>query len=188
MDKNKVEFGISNLHAGTYDVNLSTGAVTMGEGIMLPGAVSLSLEPEGDSSSFYADDKIFHSDYQDNGFSGTLKVAKFTDDFKKKFLGYVETKDGGLASMKGAVKPALWVSFEAKGDKEKRRVLLYNVTLGGISREYETTSDKKEPATESSKITVIGDNATGITQVVYNPSDTGYANVFTTPAKPELKG
>lgn len=188
MDKNKVEFGISNLHVGTYDVNPSTGAVTMGEGIILPGAVSLSLEPEGDSNSFYADDMIFHSDYQDNGFSGTLKVARFTDDFKKKFLGYVETKDGGLASMKGAVKPALWVSFEAKGDKEKRRVLLYNVTLGGISREYETTSDKKEPATESSKITVIGDNATGLTQVVYNPSDTGYANVFTMPAKPELKG
>nr|DAV68027.1 MAG TPA: tail tube protein [Caudoviricetes sp.] len=188
MDKNKVEFGISNLHVGTYDVNPSTGAVTMGEGIILPGAVSLSLEPEGDSNSFYADDMIFHSDYQDNGFSGTLKVARFTDDFKKKFLGYVETKDGGLASVKGAVKPALWVSFEAKGDKEKRRVLLYNVTLGGISREYETTSDKKEPATESSKITVIGDNATGLTQVVYNPSDTGYANVFTTPAKPELKG
>ena len=49
-DNNKVEFGISNLHVGTYtDTN---GVVTLGTPYAQKGAGSLSIEPEGDSNNF----------------------------------------------------------------------------------------------------------------------------------------
>lgn len=183
-DKNKVEFGISKLHFGTYTEQ--DGTVTLGAPIAVPGAVSLSIEPEGDSNNFYADNVIYYSGFSDNGFSGSVEVARFEDAFKKAFLGYQELSDGGLAMIKGAIRPNVYIMAEADGDAEKRRFIMYNASLGGIQREYNTIEEDKEPTTETIDITVTGDNKTGITIVGYKPGDTGYESLFTTPPVPAL--
>lgn len=184
-DNNKVEFGISELHIGTYtDTN---GTVTLGTAYAQKGATSLSIEPEGDSNNFYADNVIYYSGYADNGFSGTLTVARFDTDAKKQFFGYAETAGGGIAAIKGATKPKVYLSFQCEGDVEARRVIIYNVSLGGINREFNTIEDTKEPVTESCDITVIGDNTTGITIASYKPGDTAYNSLLTSPPTPALK-
>lgn len=183
-DNNKVEFGISNLIIGTYtDTN---GTVTLGTPYHQKGAVSLSLEPEGDSNEFYADNMIYWSGFSDNGFSGSLEVARFDTDAKKDFFGYAETAGGGIAAIKGATKPPVYIAFQTEGDAEARRVIIYNVTLSGINREFNTIEDSKEPVTESCDITVVGDNTTGITVASYKPGDSAYSTLFTTPPVPAL--
>lgn len=184
-DNNKVEFGISNLHVGTYSVD-SNGTVTLGAPYHQPGAVSLSLDPESDSSDFFADNIKYWSGYSDNGFSGTVKAARFNTEFKTRFLGYAALDGGGIGKVKTAIKPNVYLAFEADGDAEKRRVLLLNATLGEIKREFATIEDKKEPTTEELDVSVIGDNSTGLTIVSYSPSDEGYANLFTSPTVPAL--
>lgn len=184
-DNNKVEFGISQLHIGTYTVD-SDGDVTMGSPYHQAGAVSLSLDSESDSNNFYADNVVYWSGYSDNGFTGTIEVAKFDSDFKTDFLGYVELADGGLASIKGAIKPNVYIAFQTEGDAESRKVILYNVALGSIQREFSTIEETKEPVTESIDITVTGDNETGIVMVSYKPDDAGYDTLFTSPPAPEL--
>lgn len=186
-DKNKVEFGISQLHVGTYTVDSSTGTVVLGTPYHQAGAVNLSLEPESDENSFYADNIKYWSGFSDNGFTGSIEVAKFDLDFKKEFFGYAETADGGFAAIKGANKPNVYIAFQTEGDTEGRRVILYNVAMGGINREFATIEDSKEPVTETTDITVVGDNATGITMASYAPDDTGYATLFTAPPVPALK-
>lgn len=180
---NKVEFGISNLHVGTYTVG-TTGTVTLGTPYHQPGAVSFSPEEQSEQNNFYADNVIYWSGYSGGSLEGDLEVAKFDDAFKTQFLGYTAKTDGGLALIKGATKPNVYIAFEVEGDAEKRRVIMYNASLGGIVREYSTTEESKEPATETIAVTVAGDNATGVTMVTYNQGTTGYTNLFTNPPVP----
>lgn len=187
MDKNKVEFGISNVHIGTYtEIN---GAITFGTPMALPGARSLSLEPQSEEVKFYADNVVYYGAYSDNGFTGSLTMARFTTEFKKAFLGYVELSDGGLGKKKNASKPNVYIAFQAEGDQESRRVILYNVALADINREFSTKEESVDPATEEISITVMGINTGDVqlTKASYKPGDSGYDTVLTAPTAPTLK-
>lgn len=180
---NKVEFGISNLYVGTYTVS-SGGSVTMGTPYHQAGAVSFSPEENSEQSNFYADNVIYWTNYSGGTFEGDLEVALFDDAFKTQFLGYISKSDGGLAVKKNATKPKVYIAFQVEGDDKSRRVIMYNCSLGGITREYSTTEDTTEPATETVAVTVAGDNSTGISMVSYVEGVTGYSTLFTSPPAP----
>ena len=182
---NKVEFGISNLHVGTYTEN--NGTVTLGTPYHQKGAVSFSPEEQSEATNFYADDIIYWSGYSGGTFEGDLEVALFDDAFKSQFLGYKALKNGGLANVKNATKPSVYIAFEVKGDALERRVIMYNCSLGGIKREYNTIEENKEPTTETLAVTVTGDNNTGVSMATFKPDDAGYDTLFTAPAAPELE-
>ena len=180
---NKVEFGISNLHVGTYSID-TTGNVAMGTPYHQAGAVSFSPEEQSEANTFYADNMIYWSQYTGGTFEGDLEVAKFDDTFKVNFLGYIQKADGGIGLVKNAIKPKTYIAFQVEGDAESRRVIMYNAAMGGITREYSTTEESTEPATETIAVTVAGDNATGLSMVSYKKTDTGYSTLFTNPPAP----
>lgn len=182
---NKVLFGFSDLYIGTYSV-ASDGTVTMGSPYHQAGAVGFSPEPSSDQNVFYADNIPYYSAYGGGNYEGDLEVAMFDDAFKTNFLGYLELDDGGLAEIKNATKPNIYMAFEVQGDDAARRVIFYNGSLGGITRGFATTEDSVEPATETIPVTFSGDNATGITVVTYEVGDTGYDTLFTNPPAPTL--
>lgn len=182
---NKVEFGISELHVGTYTVD-DQGVVTLGTPYHQIGAVSFSPEESAENNVFYADNIPFWSGYSGGTFEGDLEVAKFSDDFKTQFLGYKRTTDGGLANVKNTKKPNVYIAFQVEGDAESRRCVFWNCSLGVINREFNTIEENKEPTTETLGITCTGDNATGATVVSYVPGDAGYETLFTNPTAPEL--
>ena len=181
---NKVEFGISNLHVGTYTDN--NGTVTLGTPYHQKGAVSFAPEEQSENSIFYADDIAYYTTYAGGTFEGDLEVAMFDDDFKKDFLGYVELTNGGLGCVKNAEKPNVYIAFEVKGDAGHRRVIMYNCTLSGITREYNTIEETQEPATETVSVTVLGDNNTGVTMAVLDTEASGYNTLFSSPTAPAI--
>ena len=185
-DTNKVRFGLSNLRIGTYTE--SNGTVTLGSPVTQKGAVNLTLDPEAEENTFWADNVKYYVTNQDNGFSGSLEVAKFDDDIKTGFLGYVSLTGGGIAHIKGASKPKVYIMGQAEGDSKARRFIMYNVTLGQIQFEAATTEDAVEPATETIDINVTGDNKTGITMAEYLDGEGAYNTMFTTPPVPALPG
>ena len=65
-------------------------------------------------------------------------------------------------------------------------MIMYNCSLGQITREYATVEDSIEPATATLPFTVNGDAGTGITRVSYAPTDSAYDTLFTTPPVPVL--
>ena len=182
---NKVEFGISELHVGTYTVD-DQGTVTLGTPYHQAGAVSFSPEEQSEQNNFYADNILYWSGYSGGSIEGDLEVAMFDDAFKTQFLGYVTLTNGGLANVKNATKPNVFIAFQVEGDAESRRVILYNCTLGAITREYATIEENKEPVTETLGVTCVGDNATGVTMAVLKPGDTGYSTLFTAPTAPAI--
>lgn len=182
---NKVVFGVSNLHIGLYNV-ASDGTVTLGTPMHVPGTVNISLEPESDENTFYADNIAYYSSYSDNGLSGEIENAFFSDEFKTTFMNYVQLADGGIGQVKGVQNKPVYIMFESDGDAEKRRGILYNCSLGQINREYATVEDSVEPQTATLPFTCSGDNATGLTRVGYPASAAGYATLFTNPPVPAL--
>lgn len=180
---NKVEFGISQLHVGTYTVD-NQGNVTLGTPYHQKGAVSFSPEEQSELTNFYADNIVYWAGYSGGSFEGDLEVAKFDDEFKTQFLGYRALADGGLANVKNATKPSVYIAFQVEGDAEARRVIMFNASLGAITREFATIEEEREPATETLAVTVTGDNATGVSMASYKPSDAGYATLFTAPTAP----
>lgn len=181
---NKVEFGISELHVGTYTE--SGGTVTLGTPYAQKGAVSFSPEVQSEQNNFYADNIVYWSGYSGGTIEGDLEVAMFDDKFKTDFLGYVTLTNGGIANVKNPTKPNVYICFEVQGDDEARRVILYNCTLGSINRSYNTIEETKEPTTETLPVTCIGDNSSGVTMAVLKPGDTGYSTLFTAPTAPAI--
>ena len=182
---NKVEFGISQLHVGTYTVD-DQNVVTLGTPYHQKGAVSFSPEMQSEQNTLNADNITYWSEYSDGPIEGDLEVAMFDDAFKTQFLGYRTLTNGGLAQVKNATKPNVYIAFQIEGDEESRRVIYYNCALGAINREYATIEESKEPATETLGVTCIGDNASGAIRAVLKPADAGYDDLFTNPAAPEL--
>lgn len=180
---NKVEFGISQLHIGTYTVS-DEGDVTLGTPYHQKGAVSFSPETNSEQNKFYADNIAYWSGYSGGDMEGDLEVAMFDDAFKIAYLGYKYLLDGGLACVKNAIKPNVYIAFQIEGDEMSRRVILYNCSLGDISREYSTIEENKEPTTETIPVTATGDGDTGVTMAVYKPGDLGYDTLFTNPSAP----
>lgn len=180
---NKVTFGVSNLRVGEYNVD-STGSVTLGTPYALPGTVNISLDADSEESKFYADNVVYWTSYNDNGYTGSIENAVFPDSFKTRFMNYIALADGGIAQVKGQQNKPVYIMFQAEGDAEQRRGIFYNVSLGQIGHEWATTTDTTEPATETLPITVNGDNKTGIIRAAYTNGTAAYTTMFTTPPVP----
>lgn len=188
MATNKVLFGISQLHVGTYtEVTTTSGTtVTLGTPYHQAGAVSFSPEVQSEQNTFYADNIAYWSGYSGGTVEGDLEVALFDDAFKTQFLGYKTLTSGGLALVKNATKPNVYIAFQVEGDAEARRVILYNCTFGDISREYSTIEENKEPQTATIAVTAIGDNTSGVTMATFKKDDAGYNTLFSAPTAPVI--
>lgn len=157
---NKVKFGLSNVHIAPI-TSLTNNGVTYGEVFALPGAVNLTLDPEGDSSDFHADNTKYFNVYANNGYSGSLEIALITDEFRKKILG--ETKDSNNAFVESTddkIKDFA-LGFQIDGDETNRKYWYYNVSASRPSTSSQTIESTKEPVTDTLNITAaarISDN------------------------------
>lgn len=181
----KVLFGFSDLYVGTYTV-APDNTVTLGTPYHQAGAVGWSPEEDSEEYNFYADNIAYYTEFTGGKISGDLVVARFDDTFKTQFLGYGATTGGGLAKIKGATKPKIYMMFEIQTDDKPIRAIYYNGTLGSITREFSTIEEQREVATESIPVSFVGDEASGIQYAIYHDGDSAYANFFTTPPAPTL--
>lgn len=178
---NKVKYGLKNVH---YAVMTETdGVITYGTPKPIPGAVNLTLDPQGEQVEFYADDTKYFSTFANNGYSGTLEVALFPDDFKKDVLGYKEDENGVLFEDANAVPKNFALLFEFSGDKNAVRHVLYNVTASRPNLTSKTKGASIEVQTETINITAAPAPDTGMVKAKAEPGDavyeTWYQQVYT---------
>lgn len=150
-----VRFGLSNVHYATYTDS------TYGTPVAIAGAVQLTTTPEGDSNTFYADNRAFYVTETNAGYSGTVEVAAVNEQFLKDVLGYKDDATSGLSYESTNAQPAsVALLFEVDGNEEKQRGCFYNVTFSRLEKEHNTTSDTTEPDTITLNFTAIGRNFT----------------------------
>ena len=154
--KNKVKFNLKNVHAAKLTETVADGVTTFSYATpkAIPGAVSISLDAEGESSPFYADGIVYFRSVTNNGYSGDLEMALVPEWFRTEILQEALDAKGVLVEKsdnKESVKFALL--FEFDGDVNCIRHVLYNCTSSRPSIESETKEDTIEPGTETLSIT-----------------------------------
>ena len=90
MAENKVRFNLKNVHYSVITETVSTAGVvsySFATPVAVRGAVSLDLSQEGETSPFYADGIVFYRSISNNGYTGTLEMARFSDKMMQEVWG-----------------------------------------------------------------------------------------------------
>lgn len=153
MAENKVQYGLKNVYYAPITEESADGVPTYGTPVKWPGAVSLSLEAEGDTNTFRADNTDYYVISANNGYSGELETARIPDSFRKNILGEIEDGGGMLVEDTDAAPVPFALMFQFEGDKRETRHVVYKCTAQRPTVESETTDTEIEPQTETLEFT-----------------------------------
>ena len=150
---NKVKYGLKNAHYALLTIN-EDGSVSFGTPVPIPGSVSLTMDAQGETSTFYADNMAYYVTATNGGYSGSFEVALIPDSFRTSVLG--ETLDAEaqvlVENVNNQTSPFA-LMFEFQGDQKAIRHILYNCTCTRPSVSGSTTTNTSEPTTETMTLT-----------------------------------
>ena len=153
---NKVKYNLKNVYAEKLTESSENGETSYSYDTpkAIPGAVSLSLDAEGDSSPFYADGIVYFRSVANNGYSGDLEVALIPEWFRTEILQEALDSKGVLIE-KSDNKENVYFAllFEFDGDTNAIRHVMYKCACSRPSIESETKEDTIEPGKEKLSIT-----------------------------------
>lgn len=181
---NKVKFGLSNVHIAkiTYGTDQQGNpSITYGNPFALPGAVNMTLDAEGDTADFFADNTKYFSSAANNGYSGSLEVALINDTFRTQILGETLDSKGAFIENKDDTISDFALGFQIEGDEAGRRFWFYNVSANRPSTASQTIETSKEPVTDTLDITAsarITDGAIKVFMEKTSTNTTQYNSFF----------
>ena len=148
----KVQFGLDEVYFApiTYGENNS---ITYGTPFRVYGAVNLTLDQAGDTTDFYADNTKYFTTSANQGYTGTLEMALFTDEFKKKIFGMTQDANGALIESANDIVSDFALGFRISGDSSETRYWMYQVSAQRPSVSSATIETSKTPQTETLNIT-----------------------------------
>lgn len=172
MPENKILYGLKNVYYAPYTV--AAGVITYETPVKMPGGIELGLEPRGDMVEFYADDLLYYSAENNQGYDGTFSLANIPEKFSIDALGEVkDATDMVLTEKSTSTGKPFALLFEFAGDVKAVRHVLYSCTA------------KRPKVTSKTKGSSVEPNANELVFVA-SPRETDYAvktkTTETTPA------
>lgn len=125
------------------------GVVSFGTPVALPGAVSISLDANGEPENFYADGTAYYVINNNMGYDGDLELAMIPEDFRVSALN--ETLDDNKVLIEDANSELnrFALLFEFDGDVKHIRHVLYNCSASRPGIEGKTNEESREIQTET---------------------------------------
>lgn len=149
--ENKVQFNLKNVHYAP--MTTTEGSPTWATPVKVPGAVSLALEQQGEITKFYADGIVYWQAASNNGYQGDLEMAMFPDQMRIDIWKMEKTETDNVMVENAFSKPVPFaLLFQIDGDNEDRLYCLYNCSATRPSVGGQTTTETKEPQTQSCTI------------------------------------
>lgn len=145
--KNKVKFNICNVHYAL--ITYTDQGVQFGTPIPMPGAVSLSLDPNGEPESFYADGIEYYTISNNMGYDGDFEVALIPESFRIDVLKEKVDANQVLIENANAETANFALLFEFDGDKHKIRHVMYNCSAARPAIAGQTNEATREVQPET---------------------------------------
>lgn len=153
MKKNKYHYDLKNVHYAKGTKN-EDGTITYAPPIRMPGAMSMDISAEGDTSKIRADGTDYIVVVSNNGYSGSITMVQVQDNFKQDCLAEEVDEENGVQFEDANAEPAPFaLLFEFVGDVKNKRHVLYNCTASRPSIAGENKDNQKEPDTEELELT-----------------------------------
>ena len=184
---NKVRFGLKSLYIASVTVG-AQGAVTFGTPRAWPGSVKMTMDPQGDSESFYADDSKYYVSTANDGYEVTLETALVPDWFLEEYLGMTQDTEGNLVEQTTDTPAHFAALFEFTGDEKAIRHCLYYCQAARPTQEAETKGESAEVKTEEITFTAMAIPGTDIIKKKSTDDTTSaaYAAWYTTVSTPSF--
>lgn len=154
-DKNKVKFGLKNVHVSILTTTTVGGVETYSYAtpIACPGAVNLSMDNQASLTPFYADNRRYFNSYNPKaGYQGDLEIALIPDEIIMAIFNDTVDENGVLIENTDSQPNPFAFLFEFEGDKTETRHVLYNCTMTRPSIVGSTTGETSDPQTETATI------------------------------------
>lgn len=162
MANNKVKYGLKNVWYAVATIDEATNTATYGTPKRWLGGVSLSLEAQGETTKFRADNIDYWVGTSNNGYSGDLESALIPESFKVDVMGDIEDSNGVLVEDAGSKTVHFALMFQFEGDQKSTRHVMYNCTATRPSVSGQTTEENIEPQTETVTITAVSIHNSGL--------------------------
>lgn len=185
---NKVKYGLKNVYYAKATIDAATNTATYATPVAWPGAVNLSLDAEGETTKFRADNIDYWVGQSNNGYSGDFESALIPESFRKDILGDVEDANGVLVEDAGAKTVQFALMFQFEGDEKATRHVLYNCSATRPSVSGATTEEEIEPQTETLTLTAVSIHNAALNKDVVKArckeSDAAYSTWFSAVYQP----
>lgn len=147
-NNNKVKFNLKNVHYALLTLS-DQGVPSFGTPVAVPGAVSLSLDANGEPENFYADGRVYYVINNNMGYDGDLELAMIPEAFRTDVLHEELDDNGVLIENSESELEAFALLFEFDGDKKHIRHVLYNCAASRPGIQGKTNEESKEVQTET---------------------------------------
>lgn len=180
--ENKVEFGLSNVHYAPYTIE-TDGNPIFEKPIPIPGAVSMTSDPVGEASKFFADNMVYYVAKSNQGYEANLSIALIPQQFAIDALGEeLDAEDGVMNELADSQGKPFALLFQFEGDVKATRHVLYNCTanrpsISGNTKEEGTEISPNELTLTASPLK-IGDKLFVKTKTTTKTTESIYNNWF----------
>ena len=150
--KNKVKFGLNKVHYAKITGWSADDVPTFAPPVRIPGAVSLSMDVNGENENFFADNSVYYVINNNAGYTGDLEIALIPESFRTGILNETSDSNNVLVENSNSQVGHFALLFEFDGDQKKIRHVLYNCSASRPSIASKTNEASKEVQTE--KLTI----------------------------------
>lgn len=147
----RIKYGLKNVYYAVATIDDDNEA-TYATPVRIPGAVNLSLEPQGDQEVFNADNIDYFVSQGNNGYEGDLEIALVPESFEKDVLGAIEDNKGVLIEDIDAPVVHFALLFQFEQDTQALKHVFYNCTATRPTVEGETKGESIDPKTDTLKL------------------------------------
>lgn len=149
MAENKVRFGLKNVYYAVLTEGTDSTNNSWATPVAVKGAVSLTLDSNGTDGTFYADNVAYYKTFANNGYTGTLEMARIPDSMYEDVWGFTTTS-GVMYEATGTQPKAFALLFQIEGDETAELNVFYRVVpTSKPSVGSQTVEEQVEPVTQS---------------------------------------